>query len=70
MNSRVVTMPAVACVYILSAPVARYFHGGKVPGATMADDLFTLVEEAATGPGDRGSARPAGWPGSASSRGS
>lgn len=51
-----VTIPAVACVYILSAPVARYFHGGKVPGASMADSLFHLVEEAATG-SDKGRAR-------------
>jgi len=51
-----VSIPAVACVYILSAPVARYFHGGKVPGASMADSLFSLVEEAATSP-DKGRGR-------------
>jgi methylenetetrahydrofolate reductase (NADPH) len=51
-----VTMPAISCVYILSAPVARYFHGGKVPGASMADPLYQLVEEAATGP-DKGRGR-------------
>ncbi len=49
-------MPAISCVYILSAPVARYFHGGKVPGASMADSLSSLVEEAATGP-DKGRGR-------------
>jgi methylenetetrahydrofolate reductase (NADPH) len=51
-----VTLPAISCVYILSAPVARYFHGGKVPGASMADPLYQLVEEAATGP-DKGRGR-------------
>lgn len=51
-----VTLPAISCVYILSAPVARYFHGGKVPGASMAASLFNLVEEAATGP-DKGRGR-------------
>jgi len=49
-------IPAVACVYILSAPVARYFHGDKVPGAFLSDPLAALVEEAATGP-DKGRAR-------------
>jgi methylenetetrahydrofolate reductase (NADPH) len=48
-----VDIPAIGCVYILSAPVARYFHDGKVPGATMADALHTLVEAAAAGP-DKG----------------
>jgi len=49
-------IPAIACVYILSAPVARYFHGNKVPGASMSDPLAALVEEAAAGP-DKGRGR-------------
>lgn len=51
-----IDLPVVACVYILSAPVARYFHDGKVPGASMADPLHALVEDAATGP-DKGRGR-------------
>ena len=30
--------------------LARYFHGAKVPGASMSDPLFRLVEEAAASP--------------------
>jgi methylenetetrahydrofolate reductase (NADPH) len=56
MRRQSIDLPALSCVYILSAPVARYFHGGKVPGASMADPLYQLVEEAATGP-DKGRAR-------------
>ncbi len=51
-----VHLPVLACVYILSAPVARYFHDGRVPGASMSDRLFSLVEDAASGP-DKGRGR-------------
>jgi methylenetetrahydrofolate reductase (NADPH) len=49
-------LPAIACVYILSLPVARYYHAGKVPGAGMSDALLALVEREAAAP-DRGRAR-------------
>lgn len=56
LRANAIDIPLIACVYILSAPVARYFHDDKVPGASMADPLFRLVEEAAASP-DKGRER-------------
>jgi methylenetetrahydrofolate reductase (NADPH) len=38
-------VPVIANVYILSAPAARYFHGGNIPGVVVPDELFALTEK-------------------------
>jgi methylenetetrahydrofolate reductase (NADPH) len=48
-------VPVVANVFVLTAPAARYFHAGKIPGVTVTDDLMALVEKHAASP-DRGRA--------------
>ena len=48
-------VPAIANVYILSAPVARIFHSGKIPGCVVSDDLLAVVEKQAASP-DKGKA--------------
>ena len=48
-------VPVMANVFVLSAPAARYFHAGKIPGVTVTDDLLALVEKHAASP-DRGRA--------------
>jgi methylenetetrahydrofolate reductase (NADPH) len=40
-------IPAVANAYILSAPVARAFNAGKVPGCVVTDDLLAVAEQQA-----------------------
>ncbi len=40
-------MPVVGNAYILSAPVARAFNAGKVPGCVVTDDLLALAEKQA-----------------------
>jgi methylenetetrahydrofolate reductase (NADPH) len=40
-------IPAVANAYILSAPVARAFNAGKVPGCIVTDDLLAVAEQQA-----------------------
>jgi methylenetetrahydrofolate reductase (NADPH) len=40
-------IPAVANAYILSAPVARAFNAGKVPGCIVTDELLTVAEREA-----------------------
>jgi len=47
--------PVVANAYILSAPVARAFNAGRVPGCVVPDELLAIAEKAATGP-DKGRA--------------
>ena len=48
-------LPVVGNAYILSAPVARAFNAGKVPGCVVTDDLLAIAEKAATG-ADKGRA--------------
>ena len=38
---------AIANVYLLSAPAARAFHAGKIPGVVVTDELLELVERQA-----------------------
>ena len=40
-------IPAVANAYILSAPVARAFNAGKVPGCIVTDELLAVAEREA-----------------------
>jgi methylenetetrahydrofolate reductase (NADPH) len=40
-------LPAVANAYILSAPVARAFNAGKVPGCVVPDELLAVAEREA-----------------------
>ena len=48
-------IPAVSNAYILSAPVARAFNAGKVPGCIVTDDLLAVAEQQAKSP-DKGRA--------------
>jgi methylenetetrahydrofolate reductase (NADPH) len=45
----------IANVYVLSAPAARYFHGGNIPGVEVTDALMEEVEKQAKSP-DKGKA--------------
>ena len=45
MQLKELDVPVVANVYILSAPAARYFHGGNIPGVIVPDELFSLTEK-------------------------
>jgi methylenetetrahydrofolate reductase (NADH) len=47
--------PVVANAYILSAPVARAFNAGRVPGCVVPDDLLAVAEREAASP-DKGRA--------------
>ncbi len=47
--------PVVANAYILSAPVARAFNAGRVPGCVVTDDLLAVAEREAASP-DKGRA--------------
>ena len=38
-------LPVIANVYVLSAPAARYFHGGNIPGVVIPDELFAVTEK-------------------------
>lgn len=40
-------VPAIANVYVLSAPAARFFHKGNIPGVEVTDELMAVVEERA-----------------------
>ena len=42
-----IDLPVVANAYILSAPVARAFHAGKVPGCVVTDALLEVAEREA-----------------------
>jgi methylenetetrahydrofolate reductase (NADPH) len=48
-------VPVFANVFVLSAPTARFFHAGKIPGVTVTDRLLALAEKQAASP-DRGKA--------------
>ena len=48
-------IPVIANAYILSAPVARAFNAGKVPGCVVPDALLAVAEEQAKAP-DKGRA--------------
>jgi len=48
-------VPVIANVFVLSAPAARYFHAGKIPGVTVTDDLLAVVEKQAAS-SDKGKA--------------
>jgi methylenetetrahydrofolate reductase (NADPH) len=48
-------VPVVGNAYILSAPVARAFNAGKVPGCVVTDGLLEVAEQQAKSP-DKGRA--------------
>ena len=48
-------LPVIGNAYILSAPVARAFNAGKVPGCVVPDALLAIAEEEAKAP-DKGRA--------------
>ena len=48
-------VPVLANVYVLSAPAARFFHAGNIPGVTVTDELLALVQKHARSR-DRGKA--------------
>jgi methylenetetrahydrofolate reductase (NADPH) len=50
-----IDMPVVSNAYILSAPVARAFNAGKVPGCVVTDELLAVAEREAASP-DKGRA--------------
>jgi methylenetetrahydrofolate reductase (NADPH) len=50
-----IDVPVVANAYILSAPVARAFNAGKVPGCVVTDALLEVAEREAKAP-DKGRA--------------
>ena len=55
MAARGLQVPVIGNVFVLSAPVARFFHAGKMPGVTVTGDLLALAEKQAASP-DRGKA--------------
>ncbi|HCV27059.1 MAG TPA: methylenetetrahydrofolate reductase C-terminal domain-containing protein [Dehalococcoidia bacterium] len=48
-------IPILGSVYVLNAPAARVFHHGGIPGITVPDELFELVQKHADSE-DRGRA--------------
>ena len=48
-------VPAVANVYVLSGPAARFFTSGKIPGVVVLPELLELAERQAASP-DKGKA--------------
>lgn len=50
-----IEIPVVGNAYILSAPVARAFNAGKVPGCVVTDELLAIAEREAQSP-DKGRA--------------
>ena len=46
-------VPVLGNVFVLSAPAARYFNSGRIPGVTVTDELLDLVEKQAASP-DKG----------------
>ncbi len=50
-----IDVPVIANVFVLSAGVARYFHGGHIPGVEVTDRLLALCEQQAQSP-DKGKA--------------
>jgi methylenetetrahydrofolate reductase (NADPH) len=51
--SRGLDVPVIGNVYLLSRPVARLFHSGKLAGCVVSDGLLAEVEKYAAGP-DKG----------------
>ena len=50
-----IAVPVIGNAYILSAPVARAFNAGKVPGCVVTDALLAVAQEQAKAP-DKGRA--------------
>ena len=48
-------VPVLCNVFVLSGPAARFFHGGRIPGCLVTDELFELCERHAQSP-DKGKA--------------
>ena len=48
-------LPVVGNVFLLSAPLARFFQSGRIPGVVVSDTLLTECERRAQSP-DRGKA--------------
>ncbi|MFN8005734.1 MAG: methylenetetrahydrofolate reductase [Terriglobia bacterium] len=48
-------VPMLANVFVLSLPVARYFHADKIPGCVVTDELLAMIEKQAQSP-DKGKA--------------
>jgi len=46
-------VPAIGNIFVLSAPAARAFHAGRIPGVVVTDDLLALAETQAASP-DKG----------------
>lgn len=40
-------VPVLANVFVLSLPVARFFHADKIPGCVVTDELLALIEKQA-----------------------
>jgi len=53
MATHQMNVPTIANIFVLSAPAARYFHSGKIPGVTVTDRLLAVVEKQAASP-DKG----------------
>ena len=47
MAMRELEIPVIANVYVLSAPAARYFHKGNIPGVEITDELMAIIEQQA-----------------------
>ncbi len=55
MRLRGLDVPVIANAFILSLPVARAFHDGKVPGCVVSDELLAIAQREASSP-DKGRA--------------
>ena len=55
MSLKGMNLPALANIYVLSGPSARYFNSGRIPGVVVSDELLTVVEKYAGGK-DKGKA--------------
>jgi len=53
MRMHAIPVPVIANIFVLSAPAARYFHAGKIPGVVVTDALLALIEKQAASP-DKG----------------
>ena len=51
-----IDVPLIAAIYILNRGVARVFHGDRVPGIRLSDELMAMVETEAAGE-DKGRGR-------------
>jgi methylenetetrahydrofolate reductase (NADPH) len=48
-RARELPVKVIANVYLLTRGVARVFHGGKIPGVVVAEELLALAERYGTG---------------------